>query len=225
VAPTLDSSALQPTAPSIGELPTTENGKTSWTRWAIPLTLVAIIGATVAYEQMRAPDARRIPAREAPRATEPAMVPSPVPEIIGTPLPNPMTTAAPAATSADTPAAPPPATAEPASASSVASTPAISAPAPAPITDARPSAPVAPPPASLPLVLTFRDFSWTEIKDRNGTVVLSRMNPGGTTQAIAAAPPVDIVIGNAVDVALTWKGQRIDLAPHTRQNVARLRLQ
>jgi len=218
VASTLDSSALQPTAPSIGELPTTENGKTSWTRWAIPLTLVAIIGAAVAYEQMRVPDARRGPAREAPRANEPAKVPSPVPEIIGTPLPNPMTTVAPASTSADAPAAP--ATGQPASAST-----STVIPSPAPITEAKPSAPVAPPPASLPLVLTFRDFSWTEIKDRNGTVVLSRMNPGGTTQAIAAAPPLDLVIGNAVDVALTWRGQRVDLTPHTRQNVARLRLQ
>ncbi len=225
VAPTLDSSALRPTAPSIGELPTNENGKTSWTRWAIPLTLVAIIGATVAYEQMRAPDARRTPPREVPSVTEPAKAPSPAPEIIGTPLPNPMTATAPASTSAGAPAAPQPMSSEPTSASSVASTAAVTAPSPAPITAAKPSAPVAPPPASLPLVLTFRDFSWTEIKDRNGTIVLSRMNPGGTTQAIAAAPPLDLVIGNAVDVALTWRGQRVDLAPHTRQNVARLRLQ
>jgi cytoskeleton protein RodZ len=51
------------------------------------------------------------------------------------------------------------------------------------------------------------------------------MNAGGTTQAITASPPLDLVIGNATDVTLTWKGQRVDLAPHTRQNVARLRLQ
>ena len=84
---------------------------------------------------------------------------------------------------------------------------------------------VAPAPADAPLVLTFRDFSWTEVKDRSGAVVMKRMNSGGTTQALAAVPPLDLVIGNAIDVTLTWRGQRVDLAPHTRGNVARLRLQ
>ena len=51
------------------------------------------------------------------------------------------------------------------------------------------------------------------------------MNAGGTTQALAGAPPLDIVVGNAADVTLTWKGKRIDLAPHTRQNVARFTLE
>ena len=39
-APALDSPALQPTAPTIGHLPTMEHAKPGWTRWAIPLTLV-----------------------------------------------------------------------------------------------------------------------------------------------------------------------------------------
>ena len=51
------------------------------------------------------------------------------------------------------------------------------------------------------------------------------MNPGRTTQAIAGSPPLDVVIGNAADVTLTWKGQRVDLAPYTRGNVARLTLE
>jgi cytoskeleton protein RodZ len=75
------------------------------------------------------------------------------------------------------------------------------------------------------MVLAFRDFSWTEVKERSGRVLLSRMNRGGTTQAIAGSPPLDVVIGNAADVTLTWKGQRIDLAPLTRQNVARFTLE
>ncbi len=75
-APSLESPALHPTAPSIGELPTAANGKASWTRWAIPVTLVAIIGATVAYEQMRtAADARRGAAHETQAAAEPATAP------------------------------------------------------------------------------------------------------------------------------------------------------
>ncbi|NDP42779.1 MAG: helix-turn-helix domain-containing protein, partial [Aromatoleum sp.] len=38
-APTLEAPTLQPTAPSIGELPVTENNRPGWMRWAIPLTL------------------------------------------------------------------------------------------------------------------------------------------------------------------------------------------
>ena len=74
------------------------------------------------------------------------------------------------------------------------------------------------------MVLAFRDYSWTEVKDRNGVVLMSRMNAGGTTQSISAEPPIDLVIGNSADVTLTFRGARIDLAPYTRQNVARLTL-
>jgi cytoskeleton protein RodZ len=96
----------------------------------------------------------------------------------------------------------------------------------------RPSAPV-PAPAGLPtalpgaeqlLTLTFRDFSWTEIRDRDGRLLLSGMNPGGTAQSVSGTPPFEVVIGNATDVRLTYKGSPFDLAPHTRQNVARFRL-
>ena len=217
-APTLGTPALQPTAPSIGELPTAEHGKSGWTRWAIPLTLVAIIAAAALYEFMRpAADVRRSAAKDTPAATEPALSKGQAPEIIGTPLPNPVATAAPPAVS--------PATREPAAALLVAPTPAVPSRVVETAPDARPAATPAVPPTDAALTLAFRDFSWTEVKDRNGNVLLSRMNPGGTTQAIAGAPPLEIVIGNAVDVTLTWKGKRVDLLPHTRQNVARLTLQ
>src|SRR4030095_10515689 len=44
-APMLDAPALHETGHTMGELPTTEAPRHGWTRWAIPLTLVAIIGA------------------------------------------------------------------------------------------------------------------------------------------------------------------------------------
>jgi cytoskeleton protein RodZ len=200
-APALESPALRPTAQSIGELPAAERSERGWGRWAIPVTLVAIIAATVIYEQMGpAVDSRRGVAREAPHPPEGA-ADARAPEIIGTPLPNPVAT-------------PGPTTREPPPAEAAAVTPETRAPAPPAVL-----------PMTAPLVLAFRDFSWTTVKDRDGAVLLSRMNPGGTTQAITGAPPLDLVIGNAVDVTLTWKGQPVDLAPHTRQNVARLTLQ
>ena len=70
-APALDSPALQATAPTIGHLPTTEHAKPGWTRWAIPLTLVAVIAAAAMYEFSRGRgDAQHAPAA-APGASEP----------------------------------------------------------------------------------------------------------------------------------------------------------
>ena len=59
----LDSPALHTTAQTMGELPTTEAPRHSWTRWAIPLTLIAIIGATAAWEWMHPAPPNRSGAR------------------------------------------------------------------------------------------------------------------------------------------------------------------
>jgi cytoskeleton protein RodZ len=232
--PTLDSPALQPTAPTIGELPTNEHARPGWTRWAIPLTLVAIIAATASYEFMYpATDARRGVAQEPLPVTEHAPSKPQTPEFIGTPLPNPVATVpAPSSAPSTQPAAPPVAP-PPAPVATAASNPAA-APPPDTRRVAPPDAPVpstAPPFASVaaasdaPLTLVFRDFSWTEVKDRNGRILISRMNPGGTTQSITGIPPFDVVIGNASDVTLMWKGKLVELGPHTRQNVARFTLE
>jgi len=209
VAPTLDAPPLHATAQTMGELPTTEAPRHGWTRWAIPLTLVAIIGATAAWEWMHpAGDGGRV----LPRATQPPADapsrPARTPEVIGTPLPNPVA---------------PPVRQEPVPApdAAVAEKPAAAPPTVSP-SPAQPAATVAP---EITLQLAFRDFSWTEVKDRSGHALLSQMNRGGTTQEIAGSPPLDVVIGNASDVTLTWRGRRVDLAPYTRQNVARLTLE
>ena len=214
--PNLESPALHATAPTIGELPTTEPAKHGWTRWAIPLTLIAIIAAAAAWELLH-PDAPRASAKkDAPPAIERGKAGAP--EIIGTPLPKPVTsserTSVPAATSEP-----------PAMATSVS---AVAAPKAAPetVSDARTTeAATVPAIDEAALVFAFRDFSWTEVKDRNGRVLLKRMNGGGTAQTISGAPPLDVVIGNAADVTLTWKGKRLDLAPYTWQNVARFTLE
>ncbi len=208
VAPTLDAPPLHATAHTMGELPTTEAPRHGWTRWAIPLTLVAIIGATAAWEWMH-------PAGEGGRATPRATPPAPeapskaarTAEVAGTPLPNPVA---------------PPVRQEPAP------TPDQAVVGKADETAPSAASPAPPPATAVPeatLQLAFRDFSWTEVKDRSGHALLSRMNPGGTTQEVAGSPPLDVVIGNASDVTLTWRGRRVDLAPYTRQNVARLTLE
>jgi cytoskeleton protein RodZ len=70
----------------------------------------------------------------------------------------------------------------------------------------------------------FNDESWVEIRDRGGNVIFSRLNRAGTRQHVRGAPPLRLVVGNAHGVQLTYEDRRIDLAPHTRADVARLTL-
>ena len=213
-APALEAPTLQQTATTMGELPSTDHSKPAWARWTIPLTLAAIVAVAAVYEWMRpASVARQAPGNEAVAVESPVATAVP-PGATGTPLSNPLVAGKPATASVPL--------AEPAQASPATPTPATTAPTPAtapmPATTAAASGP------EQPITIMFRDFSWTEIRDRDGRLLLSGMNPGGTTQNLSGAPPFDIVIGNAADVRLSYKGRPVDLAPHTRQNVARFKL-
>ena len=85
----------------------------------------------------------------------------------------------------------------------------------------------APPPAAgvAEIKLDFDDESWVEIKDGTGAVIFSRLNPAGAEQVVTGAAPLDVVIGNARSVRLTYRNKPVDLAPHTRVDVARVRLE
>ena len=74
------------------------------------------------------------------------------------------------------------------------------------------------------LALTYRDFSWTEIRDRSGRVLIAKMMRAGEQQTVSGAPPFDVVIGNSADVKLSYRGQPVDLAALSRGNVARFTL-
>jgi cytoskeleton protein RodZ len=221
-AAALDAPTLQPTAPTIGELPTSDHSKTGWARWAIPVTLAAIVAVAATYEWRRPAGEPHLAAGKdaaappAPAASAPSnsasTAPTPAPqEAAGTSLPNPIAGASPA-------------TATPAAAPDV---PSVAARAGAP-EGTSPAAPNAvaqgPAPGEQAVVLAYRDNSWTEIRDRDGRVLISGMHPGGTAQTVSGSPPLLIVIGNASDVSLRYKGEAVDLAPYTRQNVARLSL-
>lgn len=206
LVPALEAPELQQTTQTMGELPFTDHSRRAWTRWAIPLTLAGIVAAAAVYEWLR-------PGREAPAAAgkdAPAAVEQPAkPEKAGTPLPNPLAPPSlPAPSASTTPASTAPAATTPA--------PAVPASALPPVTGAAG--------AEQTVVLTFRDSSWTEVRDQTGRVLLSRMNPGGSVQTLSGVPPLDLVIGNAADVNVSYRGIPIDLAPYTRQNVARLTL-
>jgi len=245
-APALEAPTLSPTAPTIGELPTTEHTKTPWARWAIPAILAAIVAVAAVYEWLRPAGESHVagPAEEPHGAASkdasaraapanPASVPS-APAAAATPLPNPIAagtsvpdgTQAPATVSPGSPALPQTAAGMSLPPASEASTTPV-APASSVVPAAAPATPApagAIPPAEQTVVVAFRDNSWTEIRDRDGRVLLSGINRGGTAQTVTGVPPLTIKIGNANDVTLRYKGERVDLAPYTQKNVARLTL-
>jgi cytoskeleton protein RodZ len=74
------------------------------------------------------------------------------------------------------------------------------------------------------ILLEFGEISWVEIKQANGKIMLSQLNPAGTRQVIEGVPPFDVVIGNAPKVRLTYDDMPVDLRPFFKVDVARLTL-
>jgi len=81
------------------------------------------------------------------------------------------------------------------------------------------------PPDQREVRLVFEEESWVEIRDRNDQTIFSRLNQAGTTRRVSGAPPLYIVVGNSQGVRMTFAGREIDLARHTKIDVARLTLE
>jgi cytoskeleton protein RodZ len=80
------------------------------------------------------------------------------------------------------------------------------------------------PTGDMPLVFVFRGTSWIEVRDAKGAVVLSTIGYPGATHAVGGTPPLEVVLGNAEAVAVTWRGATFDVTPYVRQNVAKFSL-
>jgi cytoskeleton protein RodZ len=78
--------------------------------------------------------------------------------------------------------------------------------------------PIAPPPL---LKLRFVGPSWAEVKDAEGKVLHSQHNSAGAEFVIEGTPPFYVVIGDTTKATVEVRGETYDMAPHTRQNVAR----
>ncbi|MBQ0930862.1 helix-turn-helix domain-containing protein [Ideonella sp. 4Y16] len=100
-----------------------------------------------------------------------------------------------------------------------------SAPAAAASVAAVPPAPAAPvlvPDHLLQVRATVE--SWVEVLDGNGQAMISRTLQPGESVDLDGALPLRVKIGNAVGTELRFRGQPVDLAAATRDNVARLEL-
>jgi cytoskeleton protein RodZ len=194
--------SLAPTPRPMGELPADAHTRPSPARWAIPLALVAVVTVAAIYEIARPPAE---PTKPAPPPVHAAPIADAAPAIApgntATALPNPL-------------AVPDDKTG---GASNNATTRANAGDTPA----ARALTPEA---ANAPLVLTFQDASWVEVRDGAGALIVSVTGNAGGTQAISGRPPFEVILGNAAAVSVTWLGMSFDTAPFTRQNVAKFTL-
>ena len=87
---------------------------------------------------------------------------------------------------------------------------------------ARASAPL--PEGRSRLTFTFETESWVEIREANGEILYSALNPAGSRKEIVGTAPFTMVIGNASGVRLTRNGEPVVLTPRA-SDVARLTLE
>lgn len=191
-----------------------------WTGDTAPGALPAAGTAPVAAPSLAASDA----AAEEPRpasgaetlagaASAPGATPGPGPASapVSAPAPAPVSVLAPglAPGQAVAPAAAPP-------------TALLPVPVPVPPSSATPAPPAAP--AAAPLQLRTQAASWVEVRDAEDRLLLSRLLQPGEAAGIDGAAPLRVVVGNATGTTLAWRGQPVDLAASTRDNVARVTL-
>jgi cytoskeleton protein RodZ len=116
--------------------------------------------------------------------------------------------------------------------------PATTAPAPTVSAQATPSAPVgtipatagqpvqagAPAPGTSPLKVRASAEAWVEVVDARGQVLLSRLLRPGDLVDVNGVAPLKLRVGNVSGTELVFRGQTVDLAARSRDNVARLEL-
>lgn len=114
----------------------------------------------------------------------------------------------------------------------VAAVPAASAPLVRTIPSA-PAAPVVPAPTTAPDVATpppstlqvrTTQPSWIEVQDSAGRLLISRVVEPGETVDLDGTLPLRLRVGNAMATQVVFRGQPVELARHTRENIARLEL-
>lgn len=80
-------------------------------------------------------------------------------------------------------------------------------------------------PGQVAIRMTFEGDSWTEIKDKDGNVLMGQLNHAGDERYVKGAPPFTVTFGYASGVKLYYKGKQVDLAPYTRLEVVHLTLE
>ncbi len=94
---------------------------------------------------------------------------------------------------------------------------------------ASPSSALPPAPAPTPqsssgsvLKFSFTQPSWVEVRDKSGEIIFSQLSQAGSQREIDGQPPFALVIGNAGQVTLQYKGKTVDLSKRSKDDVARV---
>ena len=109
----------------------------------------------------------------------------------------------------------------------------VVAPQPQPVKDITPVKEVKPadPPKTVAvagagrIVLNCEEESWIEVKDAADRTLISSLNAAGSERVVEGKAPFTLVIGNAQHVRVSYNNKPVDLAPHTKVEVARFTLQ
>lgn len=201
-------------------LPFSDRSRRPWPKFTIAIAVAALLLSWGVYELIQwqpQPSPRGEPAKAASETT------------LTLPLPQPQ--AETAASPAESPA--PKQDAEPVPLPLPAPAGEAAEPTPAPVQAAAPtSAPVqaaAPEPTAAAggkrLNFVFDGDSWVEVRDKSGKIIYSQLNLKGSQQSIRGTPPFALVVGNAARVKLFYNDKPVDLAPHTKVDVARLTIE
>lgn len=75
------------------------------------------------------------------------------------------------------------------------------------------------------LELAASQETWVSVVDAKGKQTYSKIIFAGGRETVEAKTPLQLVVGNAIGTTLMVNGKSVDLAPHTRVNVARLKLE
>lgn len=212
-APALERSAIVSSRRPMGEIPDERATKRAPAsrRLALLVVLLALAAAAAFYEYAQQAEGRRgflpfrMPGVKDSPATAPGTITPPAAPAGVTTLPNPVADAAlpqpePSSRGAATVAVPP-------------------APAPAAADNAAPGSA-----SETPLVLTFNGTSWAEVKDATGRVILQMTGGPGKTETVSGRAPLELSLGNAPAVDVTFRGRSLGLGPYTRGVVARVSL-
>lgn len=75
------------------------------------------------------------------------------------------------------------------------------------------------------LKLGFVQPAWVEVRDGGGQLLLSEVGAAGSQRLVEGQPPFSLVVGNATQVTVQYRGRAIDLAPYSKGDVARLTIE
>jgi cytoskeleton protein RodZ len=83
--------------------------------------------------------------------------------------------------------------------------------------------PAAPGATSAPLRIAASQDAWVEVRQADGKVVFSAVVRAGSSAEVQGAEPLSLVVGNANQVRIEYRGRAVELRP-AANNIARLQL-